>query len=394
MGGIKDKVAIIGTGCTKFGENFEMSWTDMAIDAAYEAFEDAKVDPSQVQAAWLGTAAPHYEWGQGDAGTSLADALGIYDIPITRVGNYCATGMDALRNACFAVAAEMYDMVLVVGCEKMRDVAPRDSLVADAVLARHPFFTKGRTAPGGYALSATRYFHLYGVGREVLGKVAIKNHHNGSLHPKAHFQREIDLDTYLRAPFLAEPFTVYDCCPTTDGSAAAIITTPEIAKSYGHDYVLVKGLGLSCPAGWFIYYTQDFDFVSFRATQEAAKQAYEQAGIKDPRKELDFAEVHDCFTITEIINYEDLGFCARGEGWRFISEGICTIEGEFPVNPSGGLKSFGHPIGATGMRMIYEVTRQLQGRALGAQVRNAKMGLAHNLGGPSIQGSVTILGLP
>lgn len=389
---IKDKVAIIGVGCTKFGDNFEKSYHDMVIDAAYEAYQDAGIEPKDIEAAWLGTFDPDTAGYEGHAGFSLADPLRLYGLPVSRVANFCATGTDALRNACFAVAAGMYKIALVVGCEKMRDVPPRDSMIARSIEKGHPLLTKGRTAPGGFALLANRYLHKHDLDREILGRVAIKNHANGAKNSKAHFQKEIDLDTYYKAPMIADPFGLFDCCPTTDGAAAAIITTRELAKSFRDDYVLVKGIGLAVSHGWNIPFDRDFDFLGFQATQEAAKQAYKQVGISNPRKEISFAEVHDCFTFTEIINYEDLFFCERGEGWRFIKDGCSALDGELPVNPSGGLKSFGHPIGATGVRMVYEITKQLQGKCGPRQVKNPQLGLAHNVGGPGIVGLVAILG--
>jgi acetyl-CoA C-acetyltransferase len=221
--------------------------------------------------------------------------------------------------------------------------------------------------------------------------VAVKNHHNGAMNPKAHFQSEVDVDTVLGAPLISSPLGLYDCCPTTDGAAAAVICRADLAKNFRDDYVLVKGLGLAVTSG-APYFKPGFEYDGFPATTLAAKQAYEQAGIKDPLEEIDVAETHDCFTITEILNYEDLLFCEKGKGGRFIEEGHSAIGGKLPVNPSGGLKSSGHPIGGTGIRMIYEITRQLQHRVGDRQVKNAQTGLAHNLGGPGAVGCVTILG--
>lgn len=389
---IKDKVAIIGVGCTKFGELFSMSYGDMALEASYEAFQDAGIEPKDIQAAWLGTAFP-IGGMDGDAGTSLADPLGLFHIPMTRVSNFCATGMDAFRNACFAVASGQYDIVLAVGVEKMRDVGPRESLVAQRVDTGHPFLTKGRTAPGAFALSATRYMHVYKIDKRPLAEVAVKNHRNGAKNPLAHFRREVTVEQVLSSPMVANPLGLLDCCPTTDGAASAVIVRADIAKSFRPDFVKLKGMGLSIASGLNIFYDSRYDFLGFKATQGAAKQAYEEAGIKDPSLEINFAEVHDCFTITEILNYEDLSFCPRGEGWKFITEGHSTLEGKLPVNPSGGLKSFGHPIGATGVRMIYELTKQLQGKGGDRQVKDSRIGLAHNLGGPGVVSSVVILGI-
>ena len=391
MMSIRDKVAIIGVGTTKFGENFTQSYPDMIVEAAYLAFQDAKVAPSQSQAAWLGTCFPDSGGYQGNAGASLADALSLYNVPISRVANYCATGTDAFRNACFAVASGVYDIVLVVGAEKMRDVTPRESLVGQLAETGHPVVGKGVTAPGMFALFATRYFDVFGIGRETLAKVAMKNHRHGSLNPDAHFQKEITLEQYLKAPMVADPLGLYDCCPQTDGAAAAVICRADLASTFSQEPVLVQGLGLANPVGDELPFDPESDFISFRATKEAAQQAFDQAGIKDPREEIDVAEVHDCFTITELVTYEDLGFCPKGEGPRFIEEGVPFLEGELPVNTSGGLKSCGHPIGASGLRMIGEITNQLRGRAGRRQVKRAQRGLVHNLGGLGAVTSVIVL---
>jgi len=391
---ISNEIAIIGVGTTKFGDNFNHSYYDMIVDATYEAYGDAGVGAEEIEAAWLGTCFAYEYTIEGHAGASLADPLCLYPIPVTRVSNYCATGIDAFRNACFAVAAGDYRMALVVGVEKMRDVPPRGSLVSMHVEKGHPVLAKGRTPPGMFALAANRYAAQYGGDvKEAMAEVAVKNHFNGSLNPKAHFKGVVTKETVMNAPLVAKPLGLFDCCPTTDGAAAVIITDVKTAKALGRDYVVVKGIGLSVTTGyWSSQFDQEWDFTGFKCTQEAAAMAYKQAGIKDPSKEIDVAEIHDCFTITEIINYEDLGFCKRGEGRKFIIEGDSGLKGKLPVNPSGGLKSCGHPIGATGVRMIAEITDQLRERCGERQINNARIGLAHNLGGPMAVAAVAILG--
>jgi len=278
---------------------------------------------------------------------------------------------------------------LAVGVEKLKDSGLQglpESMV-------RPVFGVGRTAPGSFALIASRYFEKYGIGKETLAKIAVKNHKNGALNPKAHFQREITVEQALKAPIIAWPLGLFDCCPTTDGAAAAIITRKDLARKFKEDHIPVKGLALSVSSMW-PQFRPGFDYLGFSANVSAAQQAYQQAGIKDPRKELDVAEVHDCFTITELIIYEDLGFCPRGEAKRFIDEGVFELSGELAVNADGGLKSFGHPIGASGLRMIYEVYKQLQGKAGKRQIKNAKLGMAHNLGGTPQVCCITILGTP
>ncbi len=377
---IRDRVAIVGVGCSKFGEHYDRSAEDLVVDAAFEAYADAGIEPSRIEAAWVGT------MESGFAGTVLADYLKCFDIPITRVENYCASGMDAFRNACMAVAAGMYDCVLALGFEKLRDSGRRGL----GTLTNHPVVGYGTTAPSLFAMAANRYFKTYGITKEALAKVAVKNHHNGTMSPKAHFQMEVTEDQVLSAPLICSPLGLFDCCPTTDGAAAAIVCRTEVAREIRRDPILVKGLGLSVTSGE-PYLKPGFGYTGFPATRQAARAAYEQAGI-GPR-DLDLAEVHDCFTITEILNYEDLGLCEAGEGWRYVADGRAAIGGgDVAVNPSGGLKSFGHPIGATGVRMIYEVCQQLWHRAGARQVKDAEIGLAHNLGGPGAVGCVTVLG--
>ena len=379
---MKDQVAVIGVGCTKFGDRFERSYEELIADAAFDAYADAGIEPSEIEAAYLGTYLPGA--GGGKAAVSLGDALRLYDRPITRVENYCATGTDAFRNGCLAVAAGVADVVLVLGAEKLKDRGGRG-----IPRLGHPLLARGNTAPGLFALAANRYMHTFGLGRATLARVAVKNHHNGALNDKAHLRMEVTAEQVLKAPIIAWPFGLFDCCPTTDGAAAAIICRADRARRYKKDPVLVKGVGLAVTTGR-PYFDPTFDYLGFRSTQAAARQAYAMAGV-GPR-DIDFAEVHDCFTWTEISNTEDLGFCAKGEGGRLVEEGRTALDGDIPVNPSGGLKSFGHPIGASGVRMIYECVTQLRGEAGARQVKQAELGLAHNVGGPGAVSCVVVLG--
>lgn len=381
---MRDTVAVIGVGCTKFGDLFDKSYEDLICDAAFAAYADAGIDPAEIQAAYLGTYLPGPAGGK--AAVSLADALRLYDRPITRVENYCATGTDAFRNACLAIASGTYDIVLVLGAEKLKDRPGRG-------LPRlgHPLLAKGNSAPGLFALAANRYMHTFGVGRDVLAKVAVKNHYNGARNPKAHLRMEITEERVLQAPIIAWPFGLFDCCPTTDGAAAAIVCKRELAPRFRKDYVLVKGVGMAVTSGR-PYFDPTFDYLGFRSTQQAAQQAYMMAGIQP--SDIDFAEVHDCFTWTELSNMEDLGFCRKGEAPGWVREGRTRLDGDLPINPSGGLKSFGHPIGASGVRMIYECVTQLRGECGERQVRSPELGLAHNVGGPGAVSCVVILGLP
>jgi acetyl-CoA C-acetyltransferase len=386
MGSIKDKTAIIGVGCTKFGELWEKDAEDLIVDAAFEAMDDAGVTPDDIEATWVGN---FYDF-TGLSGSVAAEPLKLFGKPTTRVENFCASGMDAFRNACFAVASGAYDVVLACGVEKLMDVGG-SGLPVDM---GHPVF-RGSSAPGMFALAATRCFHEHGWTREDLAHVAVKNHKNGALHPKAHFQRPISVDTALNAPMIAWPLGRFDACAMSDGAAALVITRPEIAKrsKHKHDYALTKANALTMDT-FQPMYRASYDWLGFPATEAAAKQAYQEAGIKNPIEEIDLAEVHDCFTITELLNIQDLGFCERGEAAKFVREGHADVGGKIAINASGGLKCFGHPIGATGCRMLCEVTKQIQGRADGAQVQNARLGLAQNLGGPGSVCSITILGLP
>jgi len=379
MESIRDRVAIIGMGCTKFGELWDKSFEDLVVDGCYEAYEDAGIKPQDIQAVWVGTGYGHHR------GTSIVP-LHLGTIPISRLENACATATDAFRNACYAVAARTCDIALVCGVEKLKDYgfsglpASPPSYPEEALSQTRP----ATPMPVQFALLATRYFYHYGIpydeGKRALAKIEVKNHHNGTLSPKAHFQTEVSLETVINAPMIAKPLGLYDCCGVSDGCAAAIITRPEIARKYRDDYVLVKGLGLAC-GDEYAQIPSDFDWIHWEENLVAAKIAYEEAGITNPREQIDIASVHDCFSINELISYEDLGFSPRGKAIDDINAGFFESDGGLPVNTDGGLKCFGHPIGASGLRMIYEVYKQLQGKADARQLKEVKLGLTHNLGG-------------
>ena len=393
--GLGGKVAIIGTGIIKFGENFHQSLTDMVFEAVSQALADAKIESKQLQAAWLGCYEPMLYGFEGNSGTFVSDPLNLFPIPVTRVAAYCATGIEAVRNAALAVASGEYDLVLAVGAEKMREVPSRGSLVAQAVNRGHPVLAKGRTAPGMFALVATRYMKEYGATEDALAAVALKNHYHGSLNPRAHFQKEITAEQYQKQPKVAEPLGLFDCCPTTDGAAAVILTRADLAPKFTDAYTILRGIAYAVTAGyWNTQFDPSWSFTSFRSTREAAQAAYKMAGVTNPAKEINVAECHDCFTITEIVNYEDLGFAKPGEGWKFATGGVTKLGADLPVNTSGGLKSCGHPVGASGVRMINNVADQLLGRAGAMQVKGARTGLAHTLGGPGAVACVAVLGQP
>lgn len=388
MESIKDKVAIIGMGCTKFGENWDMSFDDMIIDAAYEAYEDAGIEPKDIQAAWLGT------YMSGLTGQSLAAPLKLGYIPVTRVENACATGSDAFRNACYAVVAGVYDVVLALGAEKFKDSGFSGLPDTEMWVSRRTsatFREASFTTPGNFAMMANRYFHRYGLspeeGKKVLAQIEVKNHYNGSLHPKAHFQREVTLEQVINAPMIAWPLGLYDCCGVSDGAAAAIITRADMAKNFRADPIYVKALQI-CVGPHEGHISPAYDYTHVEESYLAGKAACAEAGIKNPREEISMAEVHDCFSISELVVYEDLGFSTRGRAKEDVEAGRFTLKGEQPVNTDGGLKCFGHPLGATGLRMLYEEYKQLQGKAGQRQVKNPRLGLTHNLGG--VPGSATI----
>ena len=377
MGSIKDKIAIIGMGCTQFGELWNKSHKDLLVDACYEAFEDAGIEPKDVQMAWYGSRE------SGFTGSQLSSALKLEYIPISRVENFCAGGTDTFRNACYGVASGACDIALAAGVEKCKDHYGGFSM--DILDPFDRSMVEWELPPmSQFAELATRYFYHYGLsyeeGKRILAKIAVKNHHNGTMSPKAQFRREITLEQAVNSPLIAYPLGLFDSCGVSDGGAAAIVTTPEIAKSLRKDYVLVKGLALTNGAGQAVL-QPEYDFVHIPETVTAGKAAYQQAGIKNPRQEIGVAVVHDCFTITELIIYEDLDFSPRGKGPEDVEAGTFTMEGELPVNTDGGLKCFGHPLSASGLRMIYEVYKQLQGKAGPRQVKDVATGLTHNVGG-------------
>ena len=390
MESIKDKVAIVGMGCVKFGENWEKSPEDMMVEAAFEAYQDAGIESKDIQACWFGTT-------RLNTAEPCATALKFDYIPVTRVENLCATATEALRNACFGVASGQYDICMAIGVEKLKDQGVGGLGGGGGMGGGNGTMEVGAGAAMFFARMATRYMYRYGYTydefKHILAKISVKNHHNGSLNPKAHFQRDITEEQAVNAPLVAWPLGLYDACGVSDGCACAIVTRADMAKSFRDDYILVKGLGLAVGARQG-YLQPGYDMTHMEETVRAAKQAYEQAGIKDPFNEIDLCEVHDCFSITELVIMEDLGFAPRGKAPELVKAGTFELNGKLAVNPDGGLKSFGHPIGASGLRMAYEVYKQMQGKAGPRQRKNPKLGLTHNFGmNPgSGMGTVTIFG--
>jgi acetyl-CoA C-acetyltransferase len=380
---IRDKVAIIGVGACKFGENWDRSREDMIVDAAYEAYADAGIeDPQrQIDAIFAGSVYPR------DGSAEVAEALKIFGKPITMISDYCQTGTDAFRCGAFAVAAGVHDTVMVLGFDK-----PKDRGVSGPSVAFDKVRGLPATPAGWFSLCAARYFETFGVGREDLAKIAVKNHHNGTLAPKSMLKREITVEDVLSARIISWPFGLYDCAAQSDGAAVAIITRTDLAKKIRPDHVLVKAVSIAVAE--HPQRDPNFDFLAWKPTIYAAKAAYEQAGITDPMRELDVVQLHDCFTLTELLTYEDLGLCKKGSAKEHVASGTFTLEGELPVNTDGGLKTFGHPTGATGVRMIYENTLQLRGQAEKRQVKDATLALSHNIGGPPTTCGIAIIGMP
>jgi acetyl-CoA C-acetyltransferase len=373
--GIRDRVAIVGMGCTAFGERWDKSASDLLIDAANDAYASAKIDPEQVDAYWLGTT------GSGISGLTLSLPLKIQYKPVTRLENMCATGSEALRNACYAVASGAYDVAMAIGVEKLKD-SGFSGLTGNAPPSDGT--DTGITAPANFSLLAPAYAKKYGVEmdqlKDVISRIAWKNHYNGARNERAQFRKEVPIEKIKASPKVAGCLGIFDCSGVSDGAAAAIVCRAEDAHKYNDNPIFVKALSfIAGPAEGSM--RQDYDFTSFTEVVASAKDAYDQAGVKDPRTEISMAEVHDCFTPTELVLMEDLGFSARGQAWKDVLEGRFDLKGPQPVNPDGGLKSFGHPIGASGLRMMYEMWLQLRGEAGPRQIENPKLGLTHNLGG-------------
>jgi len=380
---IRDKVSIVGVGCCQFGENWDQSPSDMIVDAAYEAYQDAGIEKPQEQIEAVFTGSLYSTKGPMEC----SDALKLFNVPVTMVSNYCATGTEALRCAVLSVVAGVYDTVLVVGYDK-----PKDRGVSGPSVMLDGVRDLPKTPAGWFSLCAATYFEKYGAGREDLARIAVKNHHNGTLAPKSFLKREITVEEALGGRMISWPFGLYDCAAQTDGAAAAVITRSELAHNFNRQPVLVKGVTIR--SGPNPQKDPGNDFLSWKPTGWAAADVYAQAGISNPAKEIDVAQLHDCFTLTELLSYEDLGFCEKGSAKEHIASGTFELTGDLPVNTDGGLKTFGHPTGATGVRMIYENVLQLRGKAGERQVENANIALSHNIGGhPSVCG-IAILGNP
>ncbi|MCL4422505.1 MAG: acetyl-CoA acetyltransferase [Actinobacteria bacterium] len=378
--GICDKVAVVGMGCTRFAEHWGKSVDDLLVEAFAEALQSAAISKEEVDAFWLGTMMSGY------SGMTLSRPLKIDHKPVTRVENYCATGSEAFRNACYAVASGAYDVAMAIGVEKLKDsgfsglhgtVPPADGTAAQLA------------APAMFSLLAPAYSKRYGIDedqmKEVLTRIAWKNHYNGARNVRAQFRGEVSKETIRCSPVVAGSLGIYDCSGVADGAAAAIVVRAEDARRYTEHPIYVKALSFVAGPGTGPT-DPAYSYTSFTEVVASAEDAYAQAGIVDPRAEIAMAEVHDCFTVTELVLMEDLRFAERGAAWKEVLAGTYDLQGDLPVNPDGGLKSFGHPIGASGLRMLFECWLQLRSEApeerrIGTIARGKKLALTQNLGG-------------
>jgi acetyl-CoA C-acetyltransferase len=377
--GIKDRVAIVGMGCTRFAEHWDKGLDDLLLDACGETFASAGITKQDVDAYWLGTAQ------SGMSGITLARPLELEGKPVTRVENYCATGAEALRQAAYAVASGAYDVAMAVGVEKVKDSGYQG-------LNAFPIPTDGTnrtlTAAAMFSMVAPAYAAKFGVApdevRTALARIASKNHYNGARNPRAQFRREMSVEQICAMPAVAGGLSVFDCAGVADGSAAAIVVRAEDALRYTDKPLYIKGLSFIAGNGSGLT-DPSYDYTTFPEIVTCAADAYAQAGVTDPRRQLAMAEVHDCFTPTELVLMEDLGFCERGTAWKEVLAGAFDLDGDLPVNPDGGLKSFGHPVGASGLRMMFECWLQLRGEAPDdrriSTYGQRDLALTHNLGG-------------
>ncbi len=377
--GIKDRVAIVGMGCTRFAEHWDKGADELLIDAANDTYKSAGVVQDDVDAFWLGTAM------SGSSGMMLAKPLGLENKPVTRVENYCATGSEALRQAAYAVASGAYDTAMAIGVEKVKDSGYQG-------LNAFPIPTDGTnrtlTAAAMYSMVAPAYGKKYGVSdddmKTVLARIASKNHYNGARNSRAQFRREMSVEQLCAMPPVAGQLSVFDCAGVADGAAAAIVVRAEDAFRYTDKPLFIKALSFVAGNGEGLT-DPSYDYTTFPEIVACAQDAYAQAGVNDPRRELAMAEVHDCFTPTELVLMEDLGFCERGTAWQEVMAGAFELDGDLPVNTDGGLKSFGHPVGASGLRMMFEAWLQLRGEAPEERkistTATRDLALTHNLGG-------------
>ena len=394
--GIRDKVAILSMGCSRFGERWDAGPEDLMLEAFNEALQTSGIEKAQIGAAWLGVCLE--ENNVGKTAGPLAQALRLPGIAATRVENACATGSEALRGAAYAIASGAYDFVLALGVEKLKDTG-YGGLPVRTRGVNNDLWLPNTTAPGAFAQLASAYAAKHGVNlkdlKRAMAHVSIKSHDNGSLNPKAHLRNRITEEDVFKAPTIAAPLGLYDCCGVSDGAACAILTTPEIARALkpNAEIISIKALDISVSNGEEASF-QQWDGASIATARRASALAYASANVTNPREQIHMAEVHDCFSITEAVLMEDLGFSQTGRMVNDILDGVFDRQGKLPVQVDGGLKCFGHPIGASGLRMVYEIYQQLIGQAGDRQLKKIDLGLTQNLGGHPHQNvcSVSIVG--
>jgi acetyl-CoA C-acetyltransferase len=381
-------VSIVATGKTRFGAFPELSIRDLAQEAGRKCLEAAKADPGQVEALYVGNFAGPSFVGQNHLAPYIASALGLESVPCTRFEAACASSGSAFFHAFGAVAGGLYDAVLVMGVEQMTPqttARTTDILAAAGDLASE--VRAGATFPALFAMIAQRHMYEFGTTREHMAAVAVKNHANGLKNPYAHLRKAITIEQALNGRMIAEPLTIYDCSLISDGAAAVLLVASERAKEFTPDPVCVRGVAQASDR---LALHEKPDITTFAAVRAAAGKAYRMAGLGPG--DIDFAELHDCFTIAEIIALEDLGFVPRGQGGPASADGLTALEGKKPINTSGGLKSKGHPVGATGVAQICEVVEQLRGECGERQLQSPGIGLAQNLGGSGASCVVSIFG--
>ncbi|HOP67867.1 MAG TPA: thiolase domain-containing protein [Methanoregulaceae archaeon] len=384
-------VAVIGIGCTPFGEKWNSSFRHLFVEAGSLALEDANIAGEQIDSMYVGNMSAGRFVEQEHIGALIADYAGLasHHIPATRVEAACSSGGLAFRQAVISVASGIEDIVVAAGVEKMTDVASGASVdtLAGAADREWEGFV-GATFPGLYAMIATAYMDRYPLSREQLAQVAVKNHYNGARNPIAQFRQEITVDTVVNSTLVADPLRLFDCSPITDGAAAVVVAPLERAREFTDTPVRVLA---TAQASDTITLHDRRDICTLDASVAAGRWAFEMAGLS--QKDIDLVEVHDCFTIAEICAIEDLGFCKKGEAGVLTEQGVTALGGDLPVNTSGGLKACGHPVGATGIKQVCELVQQLRGEAGKRQVDGAEIGMAHNVGGTGATVAVHILGV-
>lgn len=390
--GIKDKVAIIGMGCSNFGELWDKSVDDLVLDAFTEAMADSNIERKDIDALWYGTC---YETlGNGKSAIRINTNLKLPFLPVTRVENLCATGSEALRGACYAVASGAVDIAVAIGCEKLKDLGYGGLPAGDDMFGTdNRVLFPNMSGPGSFAQVATAYFEKYNIpydeGKKALAHISYKSHQNGIKNEKAHLRFVPDIEKIINSPMVAYPLGLFDCCGVSDGAAAAVVCRADLAKKFRSDPIYIKAIQVATSSGEELY-GNEWDGTYIETTRHAARRAYKEAGINSPRDEISMLEVHDCFSITEMVTYEDLGISEPGKAKEDILNGFYDLDGQIPCQTDGGLKCFGHPIGASGLRMMYECYKQLQGKAGIRQIENPRIALTHNLGGFPAQCVVSV----